>query len=300
MQSGRAPVGHERASHHLRKNILRLFLPVTFLFEKRKRETKILSGFIGSSFRVALERPYSGTMSANDPYQSIARFYEAVMGEREDVQYVEALLKRHHPNARTLLELGCGTGTMLASLSRKYEAVGLDISTAMLELARRRMLHVELIEGDMRDFQLGRKFDIVMCVFDSLNHVTSFSDWERVFRRAAEHLEPGGIFLFDINTEYKFQAYVRDAPIVEQLGRDVCIYEVSPLSHGRYALDIQIFEWKEGKTFELQRGVVIEKTFPARRIAAALRKHFRSYRTYDEEFGRVTRTTQTIYYVCKK
>ena len=70
-----------------------------------------------------------------------------------------------------MLELACGTGSILAQLRDEYEVVGVDLSPQMLAIAWEKLPGVELIEGDMTEVRLGRTFDAVLCLYDSINHL---------------------------------------------------------------------------------------------------------------------------------
>ena len=89
---------------------------------------------------------------------------------------------------------------MLAGLGDVDRLTGLDRSPAMLERARAKVPHARFVQGDMTTFELGERFDAVICVFDTLNHLARFEHWRALFARAAAHLHDGGLFAFDVNT----------------------------------------------------------------------------------------------------
>jgi SAM-dependent methyltransferase len=102
-----------------------------------------------------------------------------------------------------VLELACGTGRLTLPIARDgYEMVGLDTSPAMLASARRKAvgqgLHVTFVEGDMRDFDLGRRFALVILSCNSLSHLTEPEDLSMALAAIRRHLRPGGLFAFDV------------------------------------------------------------------------------------------------------
>jgi predicted TPR repeat methyltransferase len=97
---------------------------------------------------------------------------------------------------------------MLNYLQRHYEVSGLDTSSRMLSIARKKVPRAKLFQQDMVAFHIDDRFDVICCVFDSINHVTCFSDWKKVFAGAREHLSPGGCFIFDINTQRKLERHM--------------------------------------------------------------------------------------------
>ena len=72
---------------------------------------------------------------------------------------------------------------MLKHLQDTYQVSGLDISSRMLSIARKKVPRAKLFRQDMVDFQINDRFDVIFCVFDSINHVQRFSDWKKVFAR---------------------------------------------------------------------------------------------------------------------
>jgi SAM-dependent methyltransferase len=107
------------------------------------------------------------------------------------VRSIEAHSRRE---VRTLLNIGCGGGKNLWNLKRRYEATGLDLSPAMLDLARELNPECELVRGDMRSFDLGRTFDAVL-VDDAISYMVSDAELRQAFEAAFRHLAPGGVMV---------------------------------------------------------------------------------------------------------
>lgn len=110
------------------------------------------------------------------------------------------LLEKLEENAH-ILDVCCGTGNVAGLLSeRGYNMTGLDGSKLMLDYAKENAQAVEFIQADARDFNLGRKFQAITCLFDSINHLLNKEDVLKVFKNIYEHLEENGIFVFDVNS----------------------------------------------------------------------------------------------------
>jgi SAM-dependent methyltransferase len=102
-----------------------------------------------------------------------------------------------------VLELACGSGQLIVPISAAdLQAVGLDQSQAMLNAARKRAaeagVSIEFVQGDMRDFDLGRRFNLILIARNSLLHLLSTEDLLAAFVAVKRHLEPNGIFAFDV------------------------------------------------------------------------------------------------------
>jgi SAM-dependent methyltransferase len=129
-----------------------------------------------------------------------ARFYDAVYSFKDyaaEAQKVDALIQERKPGARTLLDVACGTGKHLEHLRTRYAVEGLDLDPELLAIARERLPGVTLHHGDMVDFDLGRRFDAVVCLFSSIGYAKTVENLERALRTMANHLEPGGVLVVE-------------------------------------------------------------------------------------------------------
>ena len=124
-------------------------------------------------------------------------FYAWKDYEAESARLSEEIGRRM-PQARTLLDVACGTGMHLQRLRTWYRVEGFDIDPRLLAVARKRLgTEVPLHEGDMREFDLGRDFDVVTCLFSSIGYVPSLRDLHRAVTAMARHLRPGGLLLVE-------------------------------------------------------------------------------------------------------
>jgi SAM-dependent methyltransferase len=234
-------------------------------------------------------------------YATFAAFYDAVMGDRsEEVSYFRSLIDKHHRSPRTVLELACGTGAVLEQLRDDFEVTGVDLSAPMLELARAKVPTARFVQADMTRIALPDRFDVILCVFDSINHLLEFRAWEALFDRAREHVAPGGLFLFDMNTEVKLDRFSRSPPWPSSFGDGhLVIPDVRPPRRGVYVWNIRVFERIEGSTYLLHEEDIPEATFPRERILEALKTRFSTIRVSDERRGRPRAASERLYFACK-
>jgi SAM-dependent methyltransferase len=139
----------------------------------------------------------------------LARCYDLLYADKDyggEVRFVHEIIQRHAPGARTILELGCGTGAHAVHLVKEgYEIHGVDLSAEMLARAGERLAQLppELAvgltfsQGDLRTLRLGRTFDAVIALFHVLSYQPTNHDLQAAFATAKEHLHPGGVFIFD-------------------------------------------------------------------------------------------------------
>lgn len=167
---------------------------------------------------------------ALEAYTGFAAVYDTFMDNvpyREWGGYIHSMLCEKGVKDGLVLDLGCGTGTMTEILAGYgYDMIGADNSEDMLELAMEKRIQsghdILYLLQDMREFELYGTVRAVVSVCDSLNYITDPEDLENVFRLVNNYLDPGGIFLFDFNTEYKYREVIGDCTIAEDRG--VCSF----------------------------------------------------------------------------
>ena len=173
-----------------------------------------------------------------EAYTSFASVYDTFMDNvpyGEWGGYIYTLLCRYGVKSGIVLDLGCGTGTMTEILAGYgYDMIGVDNSEDMLELAMEKRMasgyDILYLLQDMREFELYGTVRAVVSVCDSVNYITEPEELAGVFRLVNNYLDPGGIFIFDFNTEYKYREVMGDCTIAEDRGAcsfiwDNCYYE---------------------------------------------------------------------------
>ena len=120
-----------------------------------------------------------------------------------EVNYVDSLIKKYCPDTKTILDLGCGTGTHGFHFSRKkYDVTGVDLSDNMVSIAKQKQKingveKISFQQGNITSLKLNKQFDTVVSLFHVMNYLTSNNDMKAGFTTAAEHIRKGGIFIFD-------------------------------------------------------------------------------------------------------
>lgn len=165
-----------------------------------------------------------------EAYTSFASVYDTFMDNvpyKEWGEYIHSILCRYDVPDGIVLDLGCGTGSMTEVLAGYgYDMIGVDNSADMLELAMEKRIRsgydILYLLQDMRGFELYGTVRAVVSVCDSVNYITEPEELEEVFRLVNNYLDPGGIFIFDFNTEYKYREVLGDRTIAEDRG--VCSF----------------------------------------------------------------------------
>ncbi|WP_026840431.1 class I SAM-dependent DNA methyltransferase [Citrifermentans bremense] len=143
-------------------------------------------------------------------FSDYSRYYDLLYKDKDyagEARYVDRLIRKHCPGAKSILNLGCGTGRHDFELMKLgYQVAGMDLSAEMLAMAAKRLadMHsdpasaaLRFLQGDIRTARLGETFDVVVSLFHVMSYQTTNDDLQAAFATAKAHVAPGGLFLFD-------------------------------------------------------------------------------------------------------
>ncbi|MDD6307943.1 MAG: class I SAM-dependent methyltransferase [Clostridia bacterium] len=149
-------------------------------------------------------------------YDDFANIYDLVMRDTpyaDWISYYKAIFARFHRTPELVLELGCGTGNITTRMAAEgYDMIGLDNSLAMLSHAKEKNQDILYLLMDMTDFELYGTVDAIISGLDCMNYVTE--DIDKVFSLVKNYLNPGGLFIFDIQSPYKLKELLPGEPII--------------------------------------------------------------------------------------
>lgn len=165
-----------------------------------------------------------------EAYTNFAEVYDLFMDNipYEDwCSYVTGLLNEHGVKDGLVLDLGCGTGSLTELLADAgYDMIGVDNSEDMLQIAMDKRAEsgkdILYLLQDMREFELYGTVKAVLSICDCINYILEYKDLVEVFRLVNNYLDPGGVFIFDLNTVYKYESVMGDTTIAED--REECSF----------------------------------------------------------------------------
>ena len=220
---------------------------------------------------------YSGDVPAPKPYGAydlFAWFYNQGWGS--DYHQAAATVFENHvfprlPAGARVLDVCCGTGDLSRVLAAHgYHVTGIDGSEAMLRFAREQTPGGEFLLADARSFSIEARFDAAFSTYDSLNHILELAELESAFSSVCRALAPGGLFVFDLNTEESFRTlWCGSYGSVEDTSAGITRASYDPIERiGR--VDLTLFRL-EG-TWQRSDVAVLERCYPVAEVAAALER----------------------------
>lgn len=131
----------------------------------------------------------------------MAKYYDLIYhwkDYRSEAEKIRQLIRGYKRTpGNSLLDVGCGTGMHIRYLKKDFECVGIDSSPRMLSLARKKVAGVRFEEGDMVDFNLGRRFDVVVCLFSGIGYLRTRRRIRKALKNFSRHLRIGGVLIIE-------------------------------------------------------------------------------------------------------
>ena len=211
-------------------------------------------------------------------YESFAAIYDRLMTDVDYdgwCDYLEESFARMKVQPKLVLELGCGTGNLTLRLAnRGYSMIGLDNSSDMLTVATEKSQGFDIlyILQDMTEFELYGTVDAVVCSLDCLNYLTEEGMLEKCFSLVSLYLNPGGVFLFDLNTQYKMEHLLAPEIFLYDDGKIFYTWQsIWDEEYGECEYDLTFFV-KEGEVYRKFEETHLQKAYSVSEVEQALKR----------------------------
>ena len=246
-----------------------------------------------------------------EAYGKFAQVYDLFMDNIDYeswAAYVEKHLKARGIEDGLVLELGCGTGTMTGLLAQKgYDMIGVDNSEEMLAEAMKKKMEtgqdILYLLQDMQEFELYGTVRAVVSICDCMNYILEEEDLLEVFCLANNYLDPGGIFVFDMNTPYKYREVIGNTTIAENREEgsfiwENCFDEESQVNE--YALTLFIKE--EDDLYRKHEEFHYQKAYEPERVKELLEEAGLKVEAIYDAFTRepVREDSERIYFIARE
>jgi len=132
-------------------------------------------------------------------YKSLAKYYDLIFQGKDYVKetsFINSVVRERNKNAKSILDVGCGTGTHLNLLVNDFKILyGVDLNREMIQQARKKSKRVKYVVGGMKDFHIKRKFDVLTCLFAVFNYNLNEQEAKKTLKNFRKHLNTNGVLV---------------------------------------------------------------------------------------------------------
>jgi len=235
-------------------------------------------------------------MEKYQPYTNLAQSYDTIVGDRSDeIQIIKQTIKKYTPYAKRLCEFGCGTGSLLAPFNNDgFDVYGVDASIKMVKEARKQVPNAIILNDDIRAVQLPTTMDVILSMYDTINHLLTLDDWRTTFMNIVRHINTNGMFFFDVNTNHRFNTLSEQSPIEHEQNEYKALFTINAVDEHMYQCVTDIYFNNGTHTTEY----ITEYTPSLNEIYSLLSEYFKEIKMTDI-FGKTTdlETASKVYIV---
>ena len=246
-----------------------------------------------------------------EAYSGFAKVYDLFMDNipyGEWTEYVKELFAEEGITDGILLDLGCGTGSVTELLAKAgFDMIGIDNSEEMLEIAMEKRedsgLDILYLLQDMREFELYGTVKGVVSICDSMNYILEDEDLMDVFRLVHNYLDNEGIFIFDMNTMYKYEEILADNTFAEDREESSFIWENYYDEEDEInQYDLALFVKEEDGRYRKYEETHLQRAYRQEDVEEMIRESglelLHVYDAFSKEAP--TEESERIYYVCRR
>lgn len=242
-------------------------------------------------------------------YQALSDVYDKLQDIDYEAfaDYYEEVFKKFDIKPELVLDLACGTGNItLIMAGRGYDMIGVDVSEEMLGIAGDKMraanLDILFLNQDMTELELYGTVDAAVCTLDGVNYLTEDGELDKLMSLIKNYLNPGGVFIFDINSEYKLSCIFGDNSFVYDEEDVYCVWSNSYDKESRIcSFVLDIFKRKENGLYERFEEYQEERAYSVEEIRkSAEAAGLEAVGVFDDRsFRNVSDTSERIFIVLK-
>lgn len=148
-------------------------------------------------------------------YEEMSLFYDQLTLDQPYESWLD-IVNHFSVSKTSILDIGCGTGSLTTLMTDFQDITGMDLSVDMLAIASQKSNKVNWLEGDMTDFELEQQFDVITIFCDSLNYLVGQEDVISTFERVYNHLNHSGVFMFDVHTVHKMNTLFNNQSYIDE------------------------------------------------------------------------------------
>ena len=226
--------------------------------------------------------------------KSFVHFWETDKKEaKERAERVLKPVRKYNKKARKVLELGVGIGAVLNNFPKKFIIYGLDIEQEYIDVCKKEIKRGKFFVSSMHNFRINEKFDVIFSVFDSINFLENFDQWKSTFIAVSQHLNEGGLFIFDMYTPKTLQHFKGKEATASEFSKGYVI-DGAIIKGNTLTWDFKIFEKVTEDMYQIHEYEWKETIYSVPKVESALSRLFKILESKQWEEGR------RMLFVCRK
>lgn len=244
-------------------------------------------------------------------YENFAEYYDNLMLDvdyKKRTEYVLSIFTEYDIKPKLLLDLCCGTGNFSTNFAKEdIDVIGVDISEDMLLIAREKMLEDKLdilyLCQNATELDLYGTVDGAVCLMDSLNHITNYSEFCKAINKVSLFLEKDRLFIFDVNTEFKSKAILGNNSFVsEENGVFLAWQNAYDNKTKTNDILLDFFTENEDGTYTRASENIVERVYTSKEIEKALNDAGLKIENVFDDMKKTppTDNSQRVFYVTRK
>lgn len=240
-------------------------------------------------------------------YEKFSEIYDVLIDDIDYDKWVKFIMDKLNNNSKNILEVACGTGNVTKYLAENnYNITAFDLSEEMLVKAYLKLgkyNNVRLLNQNMINFKIDKKFDAVICCCDGINYLKNEKEVLEFFNLANFHLKEKGILIFDISTFYKYKHILGNETFVYDDGDIFYVWE-NKIDEDNMKIDMEINFFKNIKNNKYERIIEIQsqKIYTVKNIKQLLKKsNFDNIFIYDDYNEKIyNNNSERAVFYCQK
>lgn len=225
-----------------------------------------------------------------------AKLWEKNLNRKEAKIRAERVIKqikKYHPYAKNILELGAGLGAVLVHLSKNYDVSGLDLQKEYIQIAKKILPKSNFYVQSMDKLNIPKKFDIIFSVHECINEVKPYRNWEQTFKKVSEHLNQGGLWIFDMRTKKHLEDKKEQIVKLEKTPTGY-LYDDFDIKGNKLFWKTIYFKKIKDNIYKIEHDNYFEEIYDISKVERSLAKSFKILNKIPIKGG------QTLMFVCRK
>ncbi|MCB5267099.1 MAG: class I SAM-dependent methyltransferase [Candidatus Cloacimonetes bacterium] len=234
-------------------------------------------------------------------YDVLGRYYDSFMDFGPKFSDFMDMVAAHYPvKTDSVLEIACGTGRNLSYFCNSKYIYGLDLSPVMLQSALKNVPQAQFSLQNMSDFKLDHSFNLILCMFDSMNHLLEYSQWLSTFKAVSDHLLQDGYFIFDVNTPYALNLPINKRTMFRQSEKDYLVMQYYNSGIDQATWEMNFFISEADSNYKHYFESITEVSFDVHQVRDDLQSYFSQVDLVNDKLGSTSMDDPRVFYICRK